>query len=387
MLKIALVGCGLVADQHLIAISRIDDCEVVAVCDRELLMAEQLADRFGIAHVYTDVTEMLQSNPVEVVHLTTPPQTHYALAKQCLELGCHLYLEKPFTVSALEAEDLLATAGAMSRKMTVGHNLQFNPEALRMRDAVKAGFLGERPFHIECNQTYSHADPTYGKTLLGDRQHWVRRLPGSLLHNLISHGLGKIVEFLVDGDIQVVAVAYCSEEVKKFAQLDVIDELRVLIRDEANTTAYFTLSTQFPSAGNVVRVHGPRGTLVCDSGRRTLLRFRKRSFKSYLRFFLPPILEACQHIENTLGNATRLLRNEFHEEYGLKVLIERFYRSIRENSAPPIAPRDILLTARIMDSIFSQIRPIASTEPSRGSVLDRHNRTTRDRQGAFTAQT
>ena len=60
MLKIAIVGCGKVADQHVQAIHRIPDCEIMALCDRELLMAKQLGERFGISKCFSDLKEMLQ---------------------------------------------------------------------------------------------------------------------------------------------------------------------------------------------------------------------------------------------------------------------------------------------------------------------------------------
>ena len=61
MLKIAIVGCGKVADQHVQAIHRIPDCEIVALCDREPLMAKQLGERCGVTVCFSDAREMLQS--------------------------------------------------------------------------------------------------------------------------------------------------------------------------------------------------------------------------------------------------------------------------------------------------------------------------------------
>src|SRR5204862_2552367 len=98
MLRIAIIGCGKVADQHVQAIHRIPDCKIVAVCDRELRMAKQLGERFGISACFSDLAEILQANTPNVVHITTTPQNHYALSKQCLEAGSHVYLEKPFTI-------------------------------------------------------------------------------------------------------------------------------------------------------------------------------------------------------------------------------------------------------------------------------------------------
>src|SRR5947209_4646205 len=145
MLHIAIIGCGKVADQHVDAIQRIPGCEIVALCDRELLMAKQLGERFGISGCFSDLEEMLQATSPEVVHITTPPQSHYSLARECLEFGSHVYLEKPFTITGEEAESLIQFAESRGLKMTAGHNYQFTLEMLEMRRLVSEGYLGGRP--------------------------------------------------------------------------------------------------------------------------------------------------------------------------------------------------------------------------------------------------
>src|SRR5206468_8152860 len=121
-MRVAIVGCGKVADQHVQAIHRIADCRLVAVCDRELLMAKQLGERFGVSECFSDLEEMLRATTPDVVHITTPPQSHYSIAKQCLESGSHVYLEKPFTVTAAEAEALIQLALSRNLKITAGNN-------------------------------------------------------------------------------------------------------------------------------------------------------------------------------------------------------------------------------------------------------------------------
>ena len=139
-LRVALVGCGKIADQHVLAIHRIPDCRIVALCDRELLMAKQLGERCGVSECFSDLSEMLRATTPIVVHITTPPQSHFSLAKQCLEFGSHVYLEKPFTVTAAEAESLIQLADRRDLKITAGHNLQFTLEMLKMRRLVQQGY-------------------------------------------------------------------------------------------------------------------------------------------------------------------------------------------------------------------------------------------------------
>ena len=195
-LRIAIVGCGKVADQHVQAIHRIPDCQIVSVCDRELLMAAQLAERFRVPESYDDLDEMLRGARPDVVHITTPPQSHCSLAKQCLESGSHVYLEKPFAMTALETEVLIELAENRALKVTAGHNYQFTLEMLEMRRLVEEGFLGGKPIHLESYWSYSLGDLSYVGPVLGNRSHWVRELPGQLFHNIISHGIARIAGLL-----------------------------------------------------------------------------------------------------------------------------------------------------------------------------------------------
>ena len=98
MLKVAIVGCGKIADAHASQIQRIKGCEIVGVCDREPLMARQLYERFPVKQHFSDLTELLSEAKPDVVHITTPPESHFDIAKLCLEWGCHVYVEKPFTL-------------------------------------------------------------------------------------------------------------------------------------------------------------------------------------------------------------------------------------------------------------------------------------------------
>jgi predicted dehydrogenase len=374
MLKIALIGCGKIADQHVHAIHRISDCQIVAVCDRELLMARQLGERFGISECFSGLEEMLQASSPDVVHITTPPQVHYTLARKCLEAGSHVYVEKPFTITADEAASLIQIADRRNLKITAGHNLQFTLEMLEMRRLVKQGFLGGNPVHLESHFSYDLGDTTYVSALLGDRDHWVRQLPGQLLHNILSHGIGKLVEFLND-DLEIIAQAEQSPRLKSFGEKEILDELRVLIRDKVGVTAFFCFSTQIKGL-NELRIYGPANSMLVDHARGSLIRNKNRFYKSYLTYFVPPLQTAREHFRNARMNVVNFLRRQLYQDFGMKELIERFYNCIRTGGPPPIPYREILLTARIMDEIFAQIYPASKTrEPGLEPVASTLQRT------------
>ncbi len=367
MIKVAIIGCGLVADQHADQIGRIAGAKIVGVCDTEPLMARQLADRFHVTDYFSDVAKMLKLVRPDVVHITTPAQSHFPLARMCLESGCHVYVEKPFTVTAPEAVELLALAQSRRLKVTVGHNLQFNPEAIRLRDMVTSGALGGAPTHIDCMQCFSHDDPTYGKALLGDRNHWVRSLPGSLLHNLISHGLAKIAEYMPSDRPTVIAHVHSSPYLHQLGQTDVVDELRAIIHDGGNTTAYFTFSTQLGASSNQICLHGRKGMLIADSTNRMLVPMKAGSYKSYLRFFLMPLIYSRQYGRNSWSNVRQFIKKDFPMDYGMNKLTRLFYESIETGSPVPIPYREILATAWMMDDIFAQI-PKNNGAPERSAA-------------------
>ena len=177
-------------------ILRIGGCEIVGVCDREPLMAQQLYERFPIKRCFTDLIELITVARPDVIHITTPPESHFDIARFCLENGCHVYVEKPFTVDLREAKQLVDLAEEKGLKLTAGHNCQFSHAAQRLRAIVADGYLGGQPAHMESTYCYDLGNAAYARALLGDRQHWVRRLPGKLLQNIISHGIARIAEFM-----------------------------------------------------------------------------------------------------------------------------------------------------------------------------------------------
>lgn len=356
MLRVGIIGCGKIADQHAEQIQRIADCKIVGACDKEELMAKQLYERFDAEHYYTDVGQLLDGAKPDVVHINTPPSSHFELGRQCLEAGCNIYVEKPFTLNTSEAETLIQLAKKKNLKLTVGHNYQFNHVALRMRDLVSNGYLGDHVVHMESYYGYDLGDESYAKCLLGDKKHWVRKLPGKLLHNIISHGICRIAEFLMDdaANVHVVAKGFTSPLLKGINADDIVDELRVIVSSN-NTTAYFTFSSQMRPILNRFHIFGNKNSIMIDDTHQTFIKIRGTKYKSYLDHFIPPYIFAKQYRANCRYNIKKFIQRDFHMNSGMKFLIESFYHSISRDAPLPISYKEIILTSKIMDDIFTQI--------------------------------
>jgi len=358
MLDIAIVGCGRIADAHASQIQRIQGCRIVAACDQEELMAKQLCERFHIKRFFSDLATLINELHPDVVHITTPPESHFELAQMALRGGCHVYVEKPFVLRNEEAEKLVDIAERTNQKLTVGHDHQYSHATMRMRSLVQKGYLGGPPVHLESYYCYDFGDATYAKALLSDKRHWVRRLPGGLLQNVISHGIARIAEYLDDDITDIFVLGFVSPLLRSIGEDEVIDELRVMIRDRKGVSAFFTFSSQIRPSINHFRIYGMQNSLFLDEDQQVLIKLHGKKYKSYAQMFVPPVNLSRQYIANWSENMRLFLRRDFHFESRKKYLFEAFYRSIRNDSAVPIPYREILLTSRIMDEIFVQLQNV-----------------------------
>ncbi len=355
MIRVGIIGCGKIADQHAEQIQWIPGCEIVGVCDQEELMAKQLHERFRVKQYFINPKELLKVGEPDVVHITTPAQSHFELGKVCLEAGASVYIEKPFTLNCKEAETLVALAIERKLKITAGHNVQFSHVTRRMRALIQNGYLGGHPVHMESIYGYDFGDRSYAAALLGDRKHWVRALPGKLAQNIISHGVCRIAEFLNSDNPKVIAQGFTSQFLRSLGENDIKDEIRAIIIDDIGTTAYFTFTSQIRPIIHQFRVYGPKNSLIVDDDHQILIREKGAKYKSYLDHFIPPFVYAKQYARNGTHNIRKFIKRDFHMSSGIRYLIESFYQSVKENAPLPISYKEIILTAKIMDAIFEQM--------------------------------
>src|ERR1044071_8730761 len=141
-LRIGVVGCGKIADGHIEEIQKLPNAEVAAVCDLEPIMAEQIAVRYGVPRHYSDFDKMLAAERLDVVHVTTPPQSHLPLTVKAVAAGCHIYVEKPIALNFADAQSLIAAAVQGVRKLTINYWPHFDPPGMALRQAVESGAIG-----------------------------------------------------------------------------------------------------------------------------------------------------------------------------------------------------------------------------------------------------
>ncbi len=352
-LKVAVVGCGKIADGHVEEIGKIEGARVVAVCDLEPIMAEQLAVRYGIPAYYSDLARLLEREKPDVVHITTPPQSHVRLGMLAVDAGCHLYMEKPLAPTAADARNLIDYVQSHGRKMTINYWVNFDPVGLALSKLLKEGVLGE-PVHVESALGYNLSG-AFGDALLRDVKHWVHGLPGKLFQNVLDHILNKVALVLPDETTKTMVAGYRLRPDSNIAARDsLLDELRVLMQGE-RVSAYCTLSSHTRPVTHSLRVYGTLNTVHVDYNHRTIQMEAAQDLPSAIGRLVPPFQQGWRLLRNGRRNVGQFLHNEYHYFAGMNTLITSFYRSIREDAPLPIPYADILRVSGWMDEIFRQI--------------------------------
>lgn len=142
-MRVGLLAYGAIGHEHNRAIQSVPGWELTAVCDvnpDRIAAAQELAPN---ASGFADATEMLDSGLVDIVVVSTPPNTHYEWARAALERGIHVVLEKPMALTAAQCDELLRLAADKDLTLVVYQNRRFDPDYVTMRRLIREGAIGE----------------------------------------------------------------------------------------------------------------------------------------------------------------------------------------------------------------------------------------------------
>ncbi len=141
--RIAIIGLGYWGPNLLRNFSATDGCAVRMCCDLNEQRFRKFASQYNSTHFTTALDEVLASPEVDAVAIATPVHTHYSLAKRALEAGKHVLVEKPLTMRADHAEELIALAEKQGRVLMVDHVFVFSPAVTKIKEIVDSGRLGK----------------------------------------------------------------------------------------------------------------------------------------------------------------------------------------------------------------------------------------------------
>jgi predicted dehydrogenase len=120
-----------------------DISDLTWVCDLDATQLDSIAARYPNARPTTSFDDLLADDTLDAVVIATPVPTHYALAKQALAAGKHVFVEKPPAMRAVEMDELVSLAEQQDRVLMPGHLLLYHPGVLKVKELIDAGELGD----------------------------------------------------------------------------------------------------------------------------------------------------------------------------------------------------------------------------------------------------
>ena len=244
-INIALAGAGAFGIKHLDALRNIPDVRVVSLVGRTLEPTREVAARYGIGHVATELRESLARPDVDAVILCTPTQIHASQAIACLQAGKHVQVEIPLADSLADAEDVVRAQQASGKLAMVGHTRRFNPSHQWVHRRIRAGELTVQQMDV---QTYFFRRKNINA--LGQPRSWT--------DHLLWHHAAHTVDLFAYQSGEIVAANALQGPIHP--ELGIAMDMSIQLK--SRTGAICTLSLSFNN-------DGPLGTFfryICDNG-------------------------------------------------------------------------------------------------------------------------
>ena len=170
-IKVALAGAGAFGIKHLDGIKNIDGVEVVSLISRDLEKTKEVAARYGISHVTTDLSDSLALREIDAVILCTPTQMHADQTLACLKAGKHVQVEIPLADTLKGAQDAVALAKSSGLVAMCGHTRRFNPSHQYIHKEIAAG-----KFNIQQMDVQTYFFRRTNMNALGQARSWTDHL-------------------------------------------------------------------------------------------------------------------------------------------------------------------------------------------------------------------
>jgi predicted dehydrogenase len=140
--RMGVIGYGYWGPNIVRNLAALDACDLVAVCDKNPAALKRAARAYPGVRATTDFSDILRSPDIDAVAIVTPVWTHFELAKAALENGKHVFVEKPFTCTSAQAEELVELADRRKLTIMVDHTFLFGGPVMKIRELVESGALG-----------------------------------------------------------------------------------------------------------------------------------------------------------------------------------------------------------------------------------------------------
>ena len=346
-MKAALIGAGQIAKQHLSCLRTLPGVELAAICDLSPAAAEAAAERYGVRSWFTDHRAMLEKARPDVVHVTTPPTSHFGLALDSLAAGAHVIVEKPAAPTLEELEKLVRRAHAADRHFVEDYNYLFNRAPQEILRLVKSGEFG-MVTHVEVLICLDILGP--GGFADPNSPHPALALAGGAIGDFLPH-LASLAHLFVGAHRTVQTVW-----TKRKSSVLPYDEFRAVVDAERGTAALGFSSNSQPDAF-WLRVYGERMQATANLFEQRLTFDGPRDVPKPLRPFFSSLEEGKTIRRAALATLLGKFKGPGAYE-GLWELLARTYLALADGSDPPVSANQVLEINRMIDALKPQEQPL-----------------------------
>ena len=238
--KVAVLGCGLWGRN---IVRNFYNLEVLhSVCDLDEENLNKVKEQYSGVHTTSDFNEILNNPEITAVAVVTPSHTHFNMVKKVLDSGRHVYVEKPISTSAKEAEELKKIAEEKGLVLMVGHLLLYHPAVNRLKMLVDEGVLGDI--------VYAQSDRLNVNYFKNDR---------SVMWDLAPHDVSMMAYVIGQEPKQVISAVGCSSE-----KNEIMDITHLSIEFEKGAIGQITDSWITPMKHVRLLVRGTKATAILD---------------------------------------------------------------------------------------------------------------------------
>lgn len=249
--RVGLLAYGAIGHEHNLAVQNTSGLILSAVCDTNPERLEAASVLAPNALMFTDAVEMLDSGALDLVVISTPPNTHYQWAKEALTRNLDVVLEKPMALTAEQCDELMSLAAERQRLLVVYQNRRYDPDFVTLRRLIAEGAIGE-VFHID---TF-----VGGYSRPCDYWHSDAAVSGGAIFDWGSHFLDQILSLISDG----VAHVSAQNHKRQWMHATNADHAEVTLTFDSGKQATFTHSDLAAARRPKFYVLGTDGAIVGD---------------------------------------------------------------------------------------------------------------------------
>lgn len=336
--KFGVVGCGVIAPNHIESILSVENCEVIALCDVVKEKAQELAEKYNVKRIYTDYNELVKEQDVDIVCVCTPSGQHGEVTIAAANAGKHVFCEKPIEITKEKMDAMIKAVRENGVKMGCVFGQRTKPVSIAVKKAVEEGKLGKVILADAYLKRYR--SPEYYKSA-GWRGTWEFDGGGALMNQCI-HGIDILI--WIAGDVESVF----AKAVTQVRDIEVEDTAVAVIRFKNGAVGVLEGATSvYPQLPQRCEIHGEKGTIAFDGNGIYEWKIEGSDEQA------PQIKKNDAAVKNS-----KYTRTSHHRE-----LIKDLAQAIKEDREPMIPPEDARRAVDLILAIYESGRTGKEIKP------------------------